>query len=61
MNYDPQAVIPYVIEQSPRGERRWTSSGLLKDRIIFLGTPVDDQVVYRHSAAPRERGPGAGH
>ena len=45
MNYDPQAVIPYVIEQSPRGERAMDIySRLLKDRIIFLGTPVDDQV-----------------
>ena len=44
-NYDPQAVIPYVIEQSPRGERAMDIySRLLKDRIIFLGTPVDDQV-----------------
>ena len=45
MNYNPQAVIPYVIEQSPRGERAMDIySRLLKDRIIFLGTPVDDQV-----------------
>jgi ATP-dependent Clp protease, protease subunit len=45
VNYDPQAVIPYVIEQSPRGERAMDIySRLLKDRIIFLGTPVDDQV-----------------
>ena len=33
-------VIPYVIEQSPRGERAMDIySRLLKDRIIFLGTP----------------------
>ena len=45
MNFNPQAVIPYVIEQSPRGERAMDIySRLLKDRIIFLGTPVDDQV-----------------
>ncbi len=43
MNIDN--VIPYVIEQSPRGERAMDIySRLLKDRIIFLGTPVDDQV-----------------
>lgn len=43
--FDPQGVIPYVIEQSPRGERALDIySRLLKDRIIFLGTPVDDQV-----------------
>src|ERR671933_136822 len=45
MSYDPRGVIPYVIEQSPRGERAMDIySRLLKDRIIFLGTPVDDQV-----------------
>ena len=45
MSYGPQGVIPYLIEQSPRGERALDIySRLLKDRIIFLGTPVDDQV-----------------
>ena len=45
MSYDINNVIPYVIEQSPRGERAMDIySRLLKDRIIFLGTPVDDQV-----------------
>ena len=45
MSYDLNNVIPYVIEQSPRGERAMDIySRLLKDRIIFLGTPVDDQV-----------------
>ena len=39
------ALIPYVVEQSARGERSWDIySRLLKDRIVFLGTPVDDQV-----------------
>jgi ATP-dependent Clp protease protease subunit len=38
-------VIPYVTEQSPRGERTMDIySRLLADRIVFLGTPVDDQV-----------------
>lgn len=37
--------VPTVIEQTPRGEREWSIfSRLLKDRIIFLGTPIDDQV-----------------
>lgn len=37
--------IPFVIEQSTRGERSWDIySRLLKDRIIFLGTPVNDAV-----------------
>jgi ATP-dependent Clp protease, protease subunit len=39
------SVIPYVIEQSARGERMYDIySRLLKDRIIFLGTPIDSQV-----------------
>ena len=38
-------VIPMVIEQSGRGERAYDIySLLLKERIIFLGTPIDDQV-----------------
>jgi ATP-dependent Clp protease protease subunit len=39
------ALIPYVIEQSPRGERSYDIySRLLNDRIIFLGEQIDDQV-----------------
>jgi ATP-dependent Clp protease protease subunit len=42
---NPYAFIPYVVEQTHRGERPWDIySRLLKDRIIFLGTPVNDQV-----------------
>lgn len=38
-------MIPYVIEQTARGERSYDIwSRLLKDRIVFLGTPVDDYV-----------------
>jgi ATP-dependent Clp protease, protease subunit len=41
----PQSVIPYVVESSNRGERVYDIySRLLRDRIIFLGTPIDDQV-----------------
>lgn len=37
--------IPYVIEQTARGERSYDLwSRLLKDRIVFLGTEVDDYV-----------------
>ena len=44
-NSIPQAVIPYVVESSNRGERVYDIySRLLRDRIIFLGTPIDDQV-----------------
>jgi ATP-dependent Clp protease protease subunit len=38
-------MIPFVIEQTGRIERQYDIySRLLKDRIIFLGTPIDDQV-----------------
>ena len=38
-------LIPMVVEQSPRGERSFDIySRLLNERIVFLGTPVDDQV-----------------
>lgn len=38
-------VIPYVIETSNRGERAFDIySLLLKERIVFLGTPINDQV-----------------
>jgi ATP-dependent Clp protease protease subunit len=41
----PQAVIPYVVESTNRGERVYDIySRLLRDRIIFIGTPIDDQV-----------------
>ena len=44
---DPQALglVPMVIEQTSRGERSFDIySRLLKDRIIFIGTPIDDFV-----------------
>ncbi|RMF86209.1 MAG: ATP-dependent Clp endopeptidase proteolytic subunit ClpP [Nitrospinota bacterium] len=38
-------LIPMVVEQTNRGERAYDIySRLLKDRIIFLGTPIDDHV-----------------
>ncbi|MBI3794332.1 MAG: ATP-dependent Clp endopeptidase proteolytic subunit ClpP [Nitrospinae bacterium] len=38
-------LIPIVVEQTARGERSYDIySRLLKDRIIFLGTPIDDHV-----------------
>ncbi len=47
--YDPntitQQLVPYVIEQTSRGERSYDIySRLLKERIIFIGTPIDDYV-----------------
>ena len=47
MKYDEakSALIPYVIEQSPRGERSYDIySRLLNERIIFLGEAIDDNV-----------------
>lgn len=38
-------LIPMVVEQSPRGERSFDIySRLLGERIVFVGTPVDDQI-----------------
>ena len=38
-------LIPVVVEQTSRGERAYDIySRLLKDRIIFIGTPIDDYV-----------------
>ncbi|MGD1088110.1 MAG: ATP-dependent Clp protease proteolytic subunit [Verrucomicrobiota bacterium] len=38
-------LVPIVVEQTGRGERSWDIySRLLVDRILFLGTPVDDMV-----------------
>ncbi|MFN8514774.1 MAG: ATP-dependent Clp protease proteolytic subunit [Thermomicrobiales bacterium] len=41
----PQLIVPNVVEDTYRGERVYdVYSRLVKDRIIFLGTPIDDQV-----------------
>jgi len=38
-------LIPYVVEETPRGERAYDIySRLLKDRIVFLGSPIDAAV-----------------
>ncbi len=45
MNNQPMNIIPGVIESGPRGERMWDIySLLLKERIIMLFTPINDQV-----------------
>jgi ATP-dependent Clp protease, protease subunit len=48
LNKDQQYVnhlVPMVVEQTSRGERAFDIySRLLKERIVFLGTPVDDQI-----------------
>ena len=42
LNYN---LVPMVVEQTGRGERAYDIfSRLLKDRIIFIGTPIDDNV-----------------
>src|SRR6266568_4848122 len=42
---EPQGLIPNVVETTARGERGWDIfSRLLKERIIFIGTPIDDMV-----------------
>ena len=58
-------LIPMVIEQTSRGERSFDIySRLLNERIIFLGTPVDDQIANldrRAAPPPRVGGSGQGH
>ena len=45
MNDHAQILIPMVVEQTGRGERAYDIfSRLLKDRIIFIGTPINDEV-----------------
>jgi len=45
MNIQSTNIIPMVIESGTRGERAFDIySLLLKERIVFLGTPIDDQV-----------------
>jgi ATP-dependent Clp protease protease subunit len=42
---DPSSIIPFVTETSARGERTMDIySLLLRERIIFLGTPINDQI-----------------
>jgi ATP-dependent Clp protease, protease subunit len=44
-DFNIQSVIPTVIEQSSRGEKSFDIfSRLLRERIIYMGTPVDDMV-----------------
>ncbi len=41
----PSNIVPMVVETGPRGERAYDIySLLLKERVVFLGTPIDDQV-----------------
>ena len=44
-NPTQSALVPYVVEQSPRGERSYDIySRLLNERIVFLGEAIDDAV-----------------
>ncbi len=45
MNLTKSQLIPMVVEQSSHGERAYDIfSRLLKERIIFIGTPIDDEI-----------------
>jgi ATP-dependent Clp endopeptidase proteolytic subunit ClpP len=45
MNLMKDYLVPVVVEQTSRGERSFDIySRLLKERIVFLGTPIDDNV-----------------
>ena len=45
MNPVQDYIIPFVIEKTGRGERQYDIySRLLEDRIVFIGSPIDDQV-----------------
>ena len=54
-------LVPIVIETTNRGERAYDIySRLLKDRIIFLGAPIDEHLCqpdYCPALVPRSRGP----
>ena len=57
-------LIPIVIEQTGRGERAYDIySRLLKDRIIFVGEPIDDHLsnLVIAQLVPRERRPRQGY
>lgn len=42
---DPSLLVPMVVESTPRGERAYDIfSLLLRNRIVFLGTPINDQI-----------------
>ena len=59
------SLVPYVIEQTSRGERSYDIySRLLKDRIIFLGEEVTDAISKCGSSTasvPGSRGSGKGY
>ena len=58
-------LVPIVVEQTGRGERAYDIySRLLKDRIIFIGTPIDDTIanlVIAQMLFLEARGSGPGH
>src|SRR5258708_10306376 len=44
-NLSQSVLVPMVVEQTGRGERSYDIySRLLKDRIVFIGTPIDDHI-----------------
>jgi hypothetical protein len=65
MTANASYIIPYVIEKTGRGERTYDIySRLLEDRIIFIGTAIDDMVGQLGDGAaalPRQVQQVAGH
>ncbi len=58
-------IYPHVVETTHRGERTWDIfSRLLKDRIVFLGSAVDDDVaniIIAQFLFLESEDPGQGH
>src|SRR5438874_1786592 len=59
-NISQSVLVPMVVEQTGRGERAYDIySRLLKDRIIFIGTPIDDHianlVISQHTGRSEEQ------
>lgn len=41
----PSVPVPTIVERTPRGERAWDLfSRMLQERVVLLGTPIDDEV-----------------
>ena len=48
-------LVPMVVEQTGRGERAYDIySRLLKDRIVFIGTPIDDMIARELASESEE-------
>ena len=54
------SLVPIVVEQSGRGERAYDIFSRLLDRIIFIGTPMDDIIRGEPDHRPASPVPGSG-